>query len=236
MAEMANPTPQNTIARGMAHVVHDFDYMFTDMVDLNSFINWFQQQKEAARHRNRQLVTVAILGHRELAHGYAEMDISRELALCMMAKYTQCHHRRQPILLIFNISSPRNSWEVFRQEGLVERLHHLEVDLLLLAPGQVSLESQLRGATTREAVIRWRRELRKTVLALQEAVMPRRGAFLSNLPAILVVLPNKGKQYSPKLKYHLNEIKINTKSIFFSNGIFPLDAGNSVQTCLKSQL
>ena len=131
-----------------------------------------------------------------------ERDISRELALCMMAKYTECHHRRQPILLIFNISSPRNSWEVFRQEGLVERLHHLEVDLLLLAPGQVSLESQLRGATTREAVIRWRRELRKTVLALQEAVTPRRGAFLSNLPAILVVLPNKGKQYSPKLKYH----------------------------------
>ena len=84
---------------------------------------------------------------------------------------------------------------------MVERLLHLDVDILLLAPGQSSLEEELNQApTVRLAVIQWRRELRRTILTLQGAVKPRQGTFLSSLPAIIVVLPNKSKLRLSKLK------------------------------------
>ena len=188
--------PQSSTPRGMRHIAYDFRYFCSNSTIYQvNYLNWCQQQRENARSNNRHMVTVAILGNKEVAHNTATVDfISRRLALCKLAEEVRCRHNFQPVLLMINFSSPLYNWEVFRQQAMAERLHHLDVDLLLLAPGQESLEVELRQApTTKQAIIQWRRELRRTVLALQGTVKPRQGIFLNKLPAILVILPPKSK-------------------------------------------
>ena len=138
---------------------------------------------------------MAILGNREMTHGTAESDIiARRLALCKIFEEVKCSHNLKPLILIINFSHHLYDWEVFRQQAMVERLSHIDVDILLLAPGQSSLEEELNQApTVKLAVIQWCRQLRRTILTLKGAVKPRQGMFLSNLPSIIVVLPNKSK-------------------------------------------
>ena len=189
-------TPQSTIPRGMRHVAHDLKYFCSDSTTYQvNFLNWCEEQREKARLNNRHLVTLAMLGNREMAHGTAESDIiARRLALCKITEEVKCSHNIKPLIFFINFSHHLYNWEVFRQQAMVERLLHLDVDILLLAPGQSSLEEELNQApTVRLAVIQWRRELRRTILTLKGAVKPRQGMFLSNLPSIIVVLPNKSK-------------------------------------------
>ena len=196
--------PPHIVPRNVAHTITDYGYLFSGPYEMDAagrvrLVQWVQEKREVTQQQNRWLVTVAILGQWELAHGRVAQTL-QGFCLCSMGEQTACRHSMQPTLLILNFSSNNNSWENFRQQEVVNRLANLKVDILLLAPGEASLAAELVGTPLRESVVRWRRQLPRTTITLQAAVFSPRPRVVANLPKIIVVLPGRGKCHYTKRK------------------------------------
>ena len=182
--------------RGVAHVQLDYNYLLDgpdqmQTTDRANFVMKLERARDKVAQSNRWLITVAILGHRELAH---DKDTMQEiLAPCIIGKHTACSHGMRPVLFIINVAAPINDWKTFRQPEVMNRLRDLEVDILLLAPGETTLAATLAMAPPRKAAILWRRELRTTAWTLQAALTSPRKMVVRELPSILVILPGRSK-------------------------------------------
>ena len=196
---MADQHVPRVYPRNLAHTITDYGYMFTGPYEIDAarrarYVQWVEEKREAARDQNRWLVTVAIMGHHELAHGRI-LQSPQGFCLCTLGEETACQHGMQPTLLLLNFASHLHSWDTFRQQDVVERLRALREDIILLAPGEESLASALIGTSVREAVVTWRRQLRTTTIALQAAISTTRPPIMRHLPTIIVALPGRGEYY-----------------------------------------
>ena len=183
--------------RNVAHTIQDYGYLYAGPYEMDAasrarYVQWVEDKRDAIRAQNRWLVTVAILGHHELAHERI-LQTLQGVCLCTLGEETACSHGMQPTLLILNFASYLNTWDTIRQQDVVDRLRAIKIDVILLAPGEGSLAWELVGTSLREAVVRWRRQLRATTTMLQAALSTTRPPVMRNRPGIIVVLPGRGE-------------------------------------------
>ena len=179
----------NVATRSPDQVINDLKYLFArpgqmSATDRQFYIEDLQLTSEQAAQANRAMVTAAVLGDTTIQDGPAWEIVAQQ----GIAR-TSCRHRHA-ILQLVNFSSTHTSWESIRQKRVLLRLKKLNLDIILLAVGETTLET---AAVTNppEAVSLYFKQLKLTVNKLKE-VLGNTRLIMENKPRIIVYLPRQG--------------------------------------------